>query len=1324
MSVITEPPAPTTFQIMDEEKRLVSGWASVEVLDRQNDIVPTTEMTKALLSLMDRGGTAIFGHSNKPVAKILQWEIATHPITKTLGVHLIMKIFKDYEIDDIIWDKIKKGEIKGFSIGATAKAEKRLIKDASNPTIPREIGVLHNLSLLEVSLVENPANQFALIDNINYFAKSDDVKGETIEGKPQLSDRGADARIVQFSQHTGVGHPTKLGGASTKVMLKSIRSMKREVEAYKGASYVPTVADEVRSILKGRNPAFLSKHHSTEDDEPGKDQPIQVRRLKSINEEVHSILKAKVGTLGPKVETGTDGPKRMKKDASDSKKDHSLFGSTYPAVDFTLEPHSYPLEAVERLKRGLGYNALSGRPARVYIPRSKREKARRAKEREKEKNRPSIARKPTIGFGRKGFSPFKKDIGDAYHYLHEANFEEEKLPSGKIRVPSTWRGGGSHALSRGVTPWDSERDKTFEAVQKVIRRTAGLSAARVKYRMHDEQHRRAQGRKKPSGWKKSLVPWETSVAIALMKARSTLSIGDDLMGVIGHAIQGAKPGGGGGGGQEEGEEEEGLGEGMEAAAVAASLDSVVKSSIQKANEVYGFARTQGPNLGTPALSQPDNQIGVVGTDEGKRHDEMRDQRGDKRLPFLDQKDENPETQDDVEQQTWGQTYTRSMGKAMEILKDTLGGSPMPDQYAGPQLIGQQDGAKTDRTSLSVCPFCSDVCSDLDSHFKEHHPDKILIPAIQNVGKALAMIKNIDGRIHRSPDGSGYFVMTIPTKKKKGKSDDALEGSRTDATKIYPGSAPPNARNLRMRENPITWRSGQKKPLKRKRESFVSDYKIRPVDPEVIESHMRGHAWHKPKAKKAKIRELDRETEMNTHLIQLHGARGREDLPPSGLYHAPIAKSLTDEVRDLLKIKEPRRETTVSETTVNPNLFQYSLPASGRRPELTGKPLKDENARRERQARRTTDIAGRAGAHIPESSRHHMPNFPGPKRELPQGRMERGLVHTGTSHEVEHLPTHQRHLMEEEPVWRPNKVAWPELGEENTKHPSAGVKNPLESIKRLQVLKLLDSPTEGMNSANYTDTLDGQTWPAGSSGIRRLKNSSLDSIMESVMKDCGKKHKRMARHIEESEEESGKSPKRAKEIAYATINARKYHQKAPWEKPAPRPAIEPKTEAPPRTGGPDYSTENLRRPAPAGRVIDEGQHKRVRGDIAMERASDPFTQSRLRHSSGMTRAKVRGGVFNPETHGSPITNKPLKFGHTQRAHQIESELLRAPWRDPRRTPNVAMVDRSPITGAPRITEGDKITYPTSTKPKNPLEGIADKSLEELISRLKSLRIDKR
>ena len=155
------------IDVVNENERLVGGWASVTVVDRQGDYVDLQSLTKAMIKFMDRGGLVNFEHSNKPIGKVVYWDIKDHPAGGK-GLYVIVKINSGYKMDDVVWNKIKLGELKGFSIAGFGGVEKRKMKENGEE---KEVNVLKDIELNEISIVANPANPLALIDQVS-FAKS------------------------------------------------------------------------------------------------------------------------------------------------------------------------------------------------------------------------------------------------------------------------------------------------------------------------------------------------------------------------------------------------------------------------------------------------------------------------------------------------------------------------------------------------------------------------------------------------------------------------------------------------------------------------------------------------------------------------------------------------------------------------------------------------------------------------------------------------------------------------------------------------------------------------------------------------------------------------------------------------------------------------------------------------------------------------------------------------------------------------------------------------------------------------------------------------
>ena len=158
--------------VEDDVNRLVKGFATVEIVDRQNEIVPIEAFTNAMLTYMKNGGIILYGHENKPVGKVVQWEVMNKDteMVDVPAISIVGIINGDSKLADTVWDKIKKHEITGFSIGGMRlESEFR-----EHPVSKQQVRVLKKLELNEISLVGIPANPQSLIEATS-MAKSSEI---------------------------------------------------------------------------------------------------------------------------------------------------------------------------------------------------------------------------------------------------------------------------------------------------------------------------------------------------------------------------------------------------------------------------------------------------------------------------------------------------------------------------------------------------------------------------------------------------------------------------------------------------------------------------------------------------------------------------------------------------------------------------------------------------------------------------------------------------------------------------------------------------------------------------------------------------------------------------------------------------------------------------------------------------------------------------------------------------------------------------------------------------------------------------------------------
>jgi hypothetical protein len=145
---------------VDKEKRMVSGFATLDNVDKQSDIVPTDVSIKAFERF--RGNLREM-HMPIAVGRVMSFK-ADKFYNKEEdkfynGVYVDAYISKGAQDT---WEKVLDGTLSGFSIGGSIKDS----EDQYDPQMDKAIRVIKDYDLSELSLVDNPANQFANILSI------------------------------------------------------------------------------------------------------------------------------------------------------------------------------------------------------------------------------------------------------------------------------------------------------------------------------------------------------------------------------------------------------------------------------------------------------------------------------------------------------------------------------------------------------------------------------------------------------------------------------------------------------------------------------------------------------------------------------------------------------------------------------------------------------------------------------------------------------------------------------------------------------------------------------------------------------------------------------------------------------------------------------------------------------------------------------------------------------------------------------------------------------------------------------------------------------
>lgn len=177
----------------DESQRLVIGFATLDNIDQTGDIVTAAASIKAFSNF--RGNIRLM-HEPEPVGKVVDFQPAVYIDEQTgeqyNGIQVTAKISKAAEKT---WIMCQDGTISGFSIGGRVTKTSVQYDERTGANI----NVIDEYVLTELSLVDNPANQFA---NITALRKSVD---NVIHEGDEFNIAGDLNKVLEFTMEGG--HP-------------------------------------------------------------------------------------------------------------------------------------------------------------------------------------------------------------------------------------------------------------------------------------------------------------------------------------------------------------------------------------------------------------------------------------------------------------------------------------------------------------------------------------------------------------------------------------------------------------------------------------------------------------------------------------------------------------------------------------------------------------------------------------------------------------------------------------------------------------------------------------------------------------------------------------------------------------------------------------------------------------------------------------------------------------------------------------------------------------------------------------------------------------
>jgi archaellum component FlaC len=228
---------------VDQERRIVSGFATLDNIDKQNDIVTTEASLEAFRKF--RGNLREM-HQPSAVGKIVSFKEDRYfePQSKKFYSGVYVSAYVSKGAQDT-WEKVLDGTLTGFSIGGNITKS----DDTFDEDLDKSVRIIKEYELFELSLVDNPANQFANVISIEKVDGKNTVGGYLSKTEVKNVFWDSENDIVLMSEDDSAdsptsGKPMKNIGFVEKADSENTEKIKFLVDSAKGIRTIKMTEEE------------------------------------------------------------------------------------------------------------------------------------------------------------------------------------------------------------------------------------------------------------------------------------------------------------------------------------------------------------------------------------------------------------------------------------------------------------------------------------------------------------------------------------------------------------------------------------------------------------------------------------------------------------------------------------------------------------------------------------------------------------------------------------------------------------------------------------------------------------------------------------------------------------------------------------------------------------------------------------------------------------------------------------------------------------------------------------------------------------------------
>ena len=239
---------------IDQERRIVSGFATLDNLDKQNDIVTSDASIKAFAAFK---GNIREMHQPSAVGKMVSFKEDKYfdPESKKFysGVFVSAYVSKGAQNT---WEKVLDGTLSAFSIGGIMNKW----DDGFDEEVSKPIRIIKEYDLFELSLVDSPANQFASVVSIEKVNGVNVIKGDIADlavenvfwdkesGLVMISDKDHETSPTNGNQMKNIGFVEKSDTDKDK-MIKFLVDSAKGISAIKMQKEVSPMTEETTNVV-------------------------------------------------------------------------------------------------------------------------------------------------------------------------------------------------------------------------------------------------------------------------------------------------------------------------------------------------------------------------------------------------------------------------------------------------------------------------------------------------------------------------------------------------------------------------------------------------------------------------------------------------------------------------------------------------------------------------------------------------------------------------------------------------------------------------------------------------------------------------------------------------------------------------------------------------------------------------------------------------------------------------------------------------------------------------------------------------------------------